>query len=98
VPSASSLTFAILAGGAATRLAGRDKGLEPLDGRPLVAWLIDAIAGMVPFVSAADILIVANRHHDMYARHARTIADIVPGFQAVWPRGRAYRGGRIRLA
>jgi molybdopterin-guanine dinucleotide biosynthesis protein A len=32
-------------------------------------------------VFAAEILIVANRHHDAYARHARTISDLVPGFQ-----------------
>ncbi|GAA0707045.1 molybdenum cofactor guanylyltransferase [Dokdonella soli] len=40
------LTVAILAGGAATRLGGRDKGLEPLGGQPLIAWVIDAVAAM----------------------------------------------------
>ena len=41
-----ALTVAILAGGAATRLGCRDKGLEPLGGRPLVAWVVDAIHAM----------------------------------------------------
>ena len=44
--AASMLTVAILAGGAATRLGGRDKGLEPLNGRPLIEWVIDAIVRM----------------------------------------------------
>ena len=73
----TSLTFAILAGGAATRLDGRDKGLEPLDGKPLVAWVIDAITAM-----QADpaILIVANRNLGSYASLAPTMSDSVPGF------------------
>lgn len=41
------ITVAILAGGAATRLGGRDKGLEPIGGRPLVMWVIDAIVEMM---------------------------------------------------
>jgi len=45
----SPITAAILAGGAATRLGGRDKGLEPLGGRPLVAWVIAALAEMDAF-------------------------------------------------
>lgn len=69
------LTIAILAGGAATRLGGRDKGLEPLLGRPLVAWSLDAAAAMAP----ESVLIVANRHPDEYARYGRTIHDAVPG-------------------
>ena len=73
----ASLTFAILAGGAATRLGGRDKGLEPIDGRPLVAWVIGAIAAMQ---ADPKVLIVANRHHEAYARHASTISDAEPGF------------------
>ena len=73
----ASPTFAILAGGAATRLGGRDKGLEPLDGKPLVAWVIDAVAAM-----RADpvILIVANRNLAAYASFAPTISDSASGF------------------
>ncbi|HEY0180368.1 MAG TPA: molybdenum cofactor guanylyltransferase MobA [Dokdonella sp.] len=70
------LTAAILAGGAATRLGGRDKGLEPLDGRPLVAWVLDAVAAQ-----ADAVIVVANRHAETYARYARTVGDLVAGFR-----------------
>lgn len=71
-----AICAAILAGGAATRLGGRDKGLEPLAGRPLVAWVIDALRAQVD-----ELTIVANRNHDAYARRAHTITDTVPGFR-----------------
>lgn len=71
------LTIAILAGGAATRLQGRDKGLEPLCGRPLVVWAIEAAAAM----DAARILIVANRNLDSYAEFAPTLHDDIAGFR-----------------
>lgn len=73
----TALTIAILAGGAATRLQGRDKGLEPLCGRPLAAWAIEAASAM----TAAPILIVANRNPDIYARFAATIRDDLDGFR-----------------
>jgi molybdopterin-guanine dinucleotide biosynthesis protein A len=63
------ITAAILAGGAGTRLGGRDKGLEPLGGKPLVEHVIAALRDV------DALLIVANRNRDAYARHARTIAD-----------------------
>lgn len=63
------VTAAILAGGAGTRLGGRDKGLEPLDGVPLVEHVIGALHDI------DAVLIVANRNQAVYARHARTIAD-----------------------
>ena len=62
------ITAAILAGGAGTRLGGRDKGLEPLDGLLLVEHVIGALRDV------DAVLIVANRNHDAYACHARTIA------------------------
>jgi molybdopterin-guanine dinucleotide biosynthesis protein A len=63
------LTAAILAGGAGSRLGGRDKGLEPLHGKPLIEHVIGALRDV------DALLIVANRNHDAYARHALTIAD-----------------------
>lgn len=82
------VTFAILAGGAATRLAGRDKGLERLCGRPLIAWVIDAITIMdhsldtdSTAIIAPRLLIMANRHQDEYASYAPVFADRVPGFR-----------------
>jgi len=81
--SAASTTVAILAGGAATRLEGRDKGLQPLGGRPLIAWVVDAAADMADMADTpfADRLIVANRHADEYAAYATTIRDDVEGFR-----------------
>jgi molybdopterin-guanine dinucleotide biosynthesis protein A len=69
-----ALTVAILAGGAASRLGGRDKGLEPLAGKPMIEWVLAACP------RDADILIVANRNIDEYARYGRTVADAEPGF------------------
>ena len=73
------LTVAILAGGAASRLGGRDKGLEPAGGTRLIerarAWCERAIA------HDADFLIVANRHLDAYARYGRVRSDATEGFQ-----------------
>lgn len=66
-----AITAAILAGGAGRRLGGRDKGLEPLAGVPLVEHVLAALQG----VDAR--LIVANRNHDVYSRYARTVADTV---------------------
>jgi molybdopterin-guanine dinucleotide biosynthesis protein A len=71
------LTVAILAGGAASRLQGRDKGLEPLLGRPLVEWVIEAVAT----AHAAHTLIVANRNPGSYARFAPVVADPLAGFR-----------------
>ena len=39
-----ALTVAILAGGAASRLGGRDKGLELLGGKPMIEWTINYCA------------------------------------------------------
>lgn len=66
---APAITAAILAGGAGTRLGGRDKGLEPLAGIPLVEHVVAALRGV------DALLIVANRNHDVYSRYARTVAD-----------------------
>ncbi|MEO7433058.1 MAG: molybdenum cofactor guanylyltransferase [Dokdonella sp.] len=90
-PVAGSITFAILAGGAAVRMGGRDKGLEPFHGRPLIAWVIDAAASMAmdgtqgsEVAGSASckcpLLISANRSLDDYARYGRVVTDRQPGF------------------
>ena len=56
------LTGLILAGGQARRMGGQDKGLIPLAGRPLIAWVIAALAPQV-----GRILISANRNQAAYA-------------------------------
>lgn len=67
-----AISAAILAGGAGSRLGGRDKGLQMLGGRPLVAWVLDTL------VDVDEVVVVANRNLDAYARHARTIVDDAP--------------------
>jgi molybdenum cofactor guanylyltransferase len=79
--SAASITIAILAGGAATRLGGRDKGLELLGDRPLIAWVLSAIARMEAAPTNSNLLIVANRHLEAYSRYAATISDSTPGYR-----------------
>ncbi len=57
-----SITGVVLAGGRATRMGGVDKGLVPVAGRPMVAWVIDAIRPQV-----GPLLINANRNLEAYA-------------------------------
>jgi molybdopterin-guanine dinucleotide biosynthesis protein A len=82
-----TLTVAILAGGAATRLQGRDKGLELLQGRPLIDWALDAWrshpahdATSDTATNAIDVIVVANRNIEEYSRRARTVSDAAAGF------------------
>ena len=56
------ITGLILAGGRARRMGGQDKGLIPLAGRPLIAWVIEALRPQV-----GSILISANRNQAAYA-------------------------------
>ena len=82
---APRLTVAILAGGEASRLGGRDKGLELLAGRPLIAWSVEFcrthIAGKTQGEGELALVIVANRNLDEYARHARVLTDMASGFR-----------------
>ncbi|HEX4479742.1 MAG TPA: molybdenum cofactor guanylyltransferase MobA [Rudaea sp.] len=73
--NARNVTAAILAGGAGRRLGGRDKGLENLAGRALIAHVIERIRPQVGAVT-----IVANRNREVYANYATVIADDAPGF------------------
>ena len=57
-----ALAAIILAGGRATRMDGRDKGLIPLAGRPMIAHVIDAVRPQVDALA-----INANRSLDAYA-------------------------------
>jgi molybdopterin-guanine dinucleotide biosynthesis protein A len=71
----ADITAAILAGGAATRLGGRDKGLELLFGKPLIAHVLDALRGQ-----AGKLLICANRNAAPYSAFAPVCADATAGF------------------
>ena len=66
----ATITAAILAGGAGSRLGGRDKGLEPLAGWPLVAHAVAALRGQ-----ADTLLICANRNLQRYVEFAPVCAD-----------------------
>lgn len=72
------LTVAILAGGAATRLGGRDKGLEPLLGRPLIEPIV---ATWRARIGDAALIIVANRNLEIYARYAPVVSDATADFR-----------------
>ncbi|HEV7491974.1 MAG TPA: molybdenum cofactor guanylyltransferase [Rhodanobacteraceae bacterium] len=83
-----ALTVAILAGGAASRLDGRDKGLEPVGGRPLIEWVLDYCAEHVVGIFASpesardvELTIIANRNLETYARYAPVRTDVVPGYR-----------------
>lgn len=74
-----SLTVAILAGGAASRLGGRDKGLELFDGKPLIARAREYFERHVAQAQRShghlDFVIIANRHLDEYAAYGRVRTD-----------------------
>lgn len=73
---AERVAAVILAGGQGRRMGGADKGLLDYRGRPLVEWVLDALAPQV-----AEILISANRNLDRYARYGRRVLpDALPDF------------------
>ena len=72
----SSITAVILAGGAGTRVGGRDKGLLEWHGRPLVGHALQAGASQ-----AERFIISANRHLDIYERYGHPVVrDSGEGF------------------
>lgn len=72
-----AVTGVILAGGRATRMGGRDKGLLLLAGEPLIAHSIRRLQPQV-----AELLISANRHLDIYQQFGcRVIRDSESGFR-----------------
>lgn len=60
---AVNITGVILAGGRAERMGGRDKGLLPLAGEPMVGHVLRVLRPQV-----GEILINANRHQADYRR------------------------------
>jgi len=72
----ASVTVAVLAGGAGSRLGGRDKGLELLGGKPLVAHVVDALSGQ-----AESILVCINRNDAAYSPHGVLVRDTESGFR-----------------
>jgi molybdopterin-guanine dinucleotide biosynthesis protein A len=70
IEARKQVTGVILAGGRATRMGGADKGLIPVKGRPMIAWVIDALRPQV-----ADMLINVNRNHDVYGEFGCDVID-----------------------
>lgn len=64
------VTGVILAGGRATRMGGVDKGLVPVNGRPMVQWVIDVLRPQV-----ADVLLNANRNLALYREFGYPVID-----------------------
>lgn len=70
------VTGIVLAGGQGRRMGGVDKGLQPLNGRPMVAWAIERLAPQVD-----EILLNANQNIEAYARLGqRVVPDSLGGF------------------
>ena len=57
------ITAVILAGGQGRRMGGQDKGLIEINGKPLVAILVDLLERQ-----GVDIVINANRNHEQYSQ------------------------------
>jgi molybdopterin-guanine dinucleotide biosynthesis protein A len=73
---AQPITGVILAGGQGRRMGSVDKGLVTLDGRPMVAHVLERLRPQVD-----EILINANQHHAEYAAFGHpVVADALGGF------------------
>jgi molybdopterin-guanine dinucleotide biosynthesis protein A len=70
------VTGVVLAGGLGRRMGGVDKGLQWLDGRPMVAHVIDRLGPQVD-----ELLVNANQNLDRYAAFGhRVVPDSIEGF------------------
>ena len=70
------VTGVVLAGGQGRRMGNVDKGLQLLDGRPLVGWVLSRFVPQL-----GEVLINANRNRDAYAAFGvRVVEDRVRGF------------------
>ena len=70
------MTGIVLAGGLGRRMGNVDKGLQLLEGRPLVGWVLQRLVAQV-----GEVLINANRNREVYAGFGhRVIEDRIGGF------------------
>jgi molybdopterin-guanine dinucleotide biosynthesis protein A len=70
------ITGVILAGGLGRRMGGVDKGLQELDGQPMVAWVLGRLRPQV-----SGVLINANQNLDAYrAFGCPVVSDRIAGF------------------
>ena len=72
-----SISAVILAGGQAKRMGGVDKGLQPLQGKPLFQFIYDRLHSQVEHIS-----VNANRNKAIYAVAGLPVfGDNIEGFQ-----------------
>lgn len=69
----TAITGVILAGGEGRRMGGADKGLQLLNGRPLVAHVLARVGPQVN-----EVFINANRHHEQYAALGHPVIADMP--------------------
>jgi len=66
----------VLAGGQGRRMGGVDKGLQPLRGKPMVAWALERLAPQVD-----EIIVNANQNLEAYSGFGhRVVPDAIGGF------------------
>jgi len=68
-----TITGVILAGGRATRMGGRDKGLLPLNGLPMIQYVLKTLTPQVD-----EVLVNANRHLDEYGQFGHKVVTDEP--------------------
>ena len=72
----TDISGVVFAGGQGRRMGGVDKGLVVLDGRALVAHVIERLAPQV-----GELVINANQNRDRYAAFGYpVVADVIPDF------------------
>ena len=72
----NGITGVILAGGRGRRMGGVDKGLRELNGKAMVAWVLERFTPQVD-----EVLINANQNLDVYAQFGhRVVPDVIGGF------------------
>jgi len=71
-----SVTGIVLAGGQGRRMGGVDKGLQPLRGKPMIAWVLERLKPQV-----AEIVLNANQNVEKYEAYGhRVVRDEIGGF------------------
>ncbi|MEZ8944208.1 molybdenum cofactor guanylyltransferase MobA [Vibrio sp. 10N.222.54.B12] len=68
-------SWVILAGGQASRMGGKDKGLVELNGSPLIQYVIDKLSQQ-----DVSITINANRNLESYQAFAPVVSDSFPDY------------------
>lgn len=74
------ITGILLAGGLGRRMGNKDKGLQPMGGKPMAQWVLERLAPQVD-----TLLINANQNLECYAElgapfQAPVVTDLIPDF------------------